>query len=217
MALKKCPECAKEVSSKAKICPHCGYKLKGKSGCLLMLGVGLGIIIFLAVLGSIVEPKRKEGQTVAGVIEPAQKQVSKASAEPKKPNTTHIQGETVSVGYTSYMIIKSWWSDKLSDNQFLDQKPNAKFLFVEVVVRNDDKKARTVPPFKLVDENEAEYDTSDKAWAVDGSLGIIENLNPNVSKQGFIVFDVPNNRSYNLKLSGGFWSTDNAFVTVAPK
>ena len=28
MALIKCPECGKEISSKDKICPNCGYKLK---------------------------------------------------------------------------------------------------------------------------------------------------------------------------------------------
>ena len=28
MAMTKCPECSKEVSSEAKTCPHCGYPLK---------------------------------------------------------------------------------------------------------------------------------------------------------------------------------------------
>lgn len=28
MALIKCPECSKEVSTEAKICPHCGYPLE---------------------------------------------------------------------------------------------------------------------------------------------------------------------------------------------
>ena len=28
MALIKCPECKKEVSDKAEVCPHCGYPLR---------------------------------------------------------------------------------------------------------------------------------------------------------------------------------------------
>lgn len=28
MALIKCPECGKEISDTAKVCPHCGYRLK---------------------------------------------------------------------------------------------------------------------------------------------------------------------------------------------
>lgn len=28
MALIKCPECGKEISNSAKVCPHCGYKQK---------------------------------------------------------------------------------------------------------------------------------------------------------------------------------------------
>lgn len=31
MALKKCPECSKQVSDKAESCPHCGYPIAGKS------------------------------------------------------------------------------------------------------------------------------------------------------------------------------------------
>jgi ribosomal protein L37AE/L43A len=42
MALRTCPECHKEVSTDATVCPHCGKPLKGKLvskplGCLLQL------------------------------------------------------------------------------------------------------------------------------------------------------------------------------------
>lgn len=46
MALKKCKECGHQVSSKAKTCPNCGYKLKKSKkliwqgfGCLFWIGV----------------------------------------------------------------------------------------------------------------------------------------------------------------------------------
>lgn len=47
MALKKCKECGKEVSTKADLCPHCGAKQKRKGiGCggLLLILIAIGFI-----------------------------------------------------------------------------------------------------------------------------------------------------------------------------
>lgn len=73
-----------------------------------------------------------------------------------------------------------------------------------------------VPPFTLVDENGAEYEASSNGWVVEGSIGLLQSLNPSVSKRGFVVFDVPKNRKYRLKLSGGFWSLEDAYVQLYP-
>lgn len=49
MALKKCKECGKEVSTKADLCPNCGAKQKRKGiGC----GGALLILIVIGVIGS---------------------------------------------------------------------------------------------------------------------------------------------------------------------
>ena len=45
MALKKCKECGKDVSSKADLCPHCGAKQKRKG-----IGCGGVILILIAIL-----------------------------------------------------------------------------------------------------------------------------------------------------------------------
>jgi hypothetical protein len=114
-------------------------------------------------------------------------------------------------------VWKAFYRNKLSDNQFLNQAPDATYLFVELTVRNDDKQARTIAPFKLVDENGSEYETSSKAWSVDGGIGILHSLNPSVSKKGYIVFDVPRGKRYKLKITGGYWSSDEALVDLALK
>lgn len=200
MALKKCKECGNEVSSKAESCPKCGAVLKKKtSSCVGCLAVVLFAFIVLAVTGSLTNTGSRSS--------------TKTKPEPK----IYKEGETVHVGYTSYAISRSWWSNRLSNNQFLNQRPNAMYLFVEMTVRNNDKKARMVPPFKLVDENAAEYETSSNGWAIEGSIGIIQSLNPSVSKHGFVIFDVPKDKKYRLKLSGGFWSAEDAYVQINPK
>ena len=50
MALTKCKECKKEVSTKAEACPHCGARLKEKSGCLSYIFVGTFLFLVLGVL-----------------------------------------------------------------------------------------------------------------------------------------------------------------------
>jgi hypothetical protein len=125
-------------------------------------------------------------------------------------------GDTVNIGYTSYAVWRAQWSDRLSNNVFLDEKPDASFLIVDLTVRNDDKKARTIPSFKLIDENGAEYQTSNQAWRVEDSIGVFDSLNPGVSKQGKVVFDVPQGHQYQLKVSGGYWSSEATLIEIVP-
>jgi hypothetical protein len=96
----------------------------------------------------------------------------------------------------------------------LDEEANASWLFVKVAVRNRDKKARMIPPFKLLDESGSEYDTSSKAWAVADSLGVFEELNPSVMKEGYILFDVPKDHQYKLLVCGGYWSPAEALIVL---
>ena len=50
MALVKCKECDKEVSSEASSCPHCGFKKK-KTGCLGVIGYLFLGLILIAIIG----------------------------------------------------------------------------------------------------------------------------------------------------------------------
>jgi len=126
------------------------------------------------------------------------------------------QGETLHVGYTTYCAWNSHWSEHLSSNQFLNKRANANWLFVNMTIRNNDKKARMVPPIKLVDEQGREYESSAEGMMIEDSIGVFETLNPDVSKQGYIVFDVPTGRKYKLKLSGGYWSVDTGYIHLVP-
>jgi len=146
-----------------------------------------------------------------------------SSSQPAAPARPEIDGmpvfktgESVNVGYMQYKVYDSWYTNRLSGNQFLNQPPDATYLFVDLGVANTDKEERTVPPFKLIDENKAEYGTSDKAWAAEGSIGLLQNLNPSVAKRAYVIFDVPTGRTYKLKASGGYWSSDDALIELSP-
>lgn len=215
MSLKKCKECGSEVSTKAMSCPKCGAVQKKKSGCLQFFRAALLVFFVIVIITAILSKPSKKPSTSATSASPTSTSTSPGSDRAPK-QTQYKERDSVSIGYTSYAVWRSWWSSRLSDNEYLNQRPDAKFLFVELAVRNNDKKPRAIPPFRLLDENGAEYEASSKAWVVDGSIGILESLNPSVTKQGFVVFDVPTGHNYRLKVSGGYWSGEDALIQLAP-
>jgi len=202
VAMTKCKECSASISKQAKKCPKCGAPRKKTS----VLAMGCLVLILLMVIGAIFD----SDEPTAGSPGLADRGGSAAASQAASNGI----GDTVAVGYTSYAVWKAWWSDRLTGNEFMNEPPNAAYLFVDLTVRNNDKKARTIPPFKLVDSRGAEYDTSANAWQVDNAFSILEDLNPDVSKQGVIVFDVPKKPGYKLKVDGGFWSSKSALIDL---
>lgn len=62
MALTKCKECGKEISTEAGSCPHCGAKPAKTSGCALVFAA----FVLMAVFGSIATTcKKNEAQNAA--------------------------------------------------------------------------------------------------------------------------------------------------------
>lgn len=50
MAMTKCKECGKEVSSTAEMCPHCGHKPKRTSGCAMIAAVFIAVVVVVSVV-----------------------------------------------------------------------------------------------------------------------------------------------------------------------
>jgi hypothetical protein len=125
-------------------------------------------------------------------------------------------GQDVTVGYMQYKVYDSWYSSRLNSNPYLNTRPDAQYLFIDLGVGNLDKEERAIPPFKLVDDRGAEYGTSDKAWRAEGSIGLLDNLNPGVGKRAYVIFDVPEGGHYKLKVSGGYWSAADALIELTP-
>ena len=241
MALIQCSECKKEISSLAEKCPSCGAPVPRAFGRQnvgwLIIGIALIVIpnLFMRIKNPpeeirpisvsfdsqiTAEKKVVKPNVVTQIKNPSEKRrvISVSSERQRTPEKKGVilgkVGETVTIGYFSYCVWRSWWDNKTSNNQFINQKPNASFLFIELTVRNNDKKARTIPPFKLIDENNNEYDYSSKSFGVKNAFRSLEDLNPSVHKQGVILFDVPKGRNYKLKVSGGFWSKEDAIIEI---
>ncbi len=207
MAMKICEKCGNEVGTKAESCPKCDGALKKKTGYFGFIGAGILILFILGLIVSLMEDGSNKTTPASG---------SKHTTASTNDNSREIysKGETVYVGYASYVVLRSWWSSRLSDTQFMDDQPDAMFLFIELTVRNDDKKAIRIPPFKVVDENGDEYETISKGRELEGSIGSLDNINPGVEKQGKIIFHVPQSHNYKLIVSGEYWTGEKALIKI---
>ena len=69
MSLKPCRECKKEVSNKAKTCPHCGIKWPGRKES--RLGILLIVLLIMIFLPQLIIGLAYKGKAVKEVSEPA--------------------------------------------------------------------------------------------------------------------------------------------------
>ena len=206
MALVKCKECGNEISSKAEQCPHCGVKINNVESCCSSCGCLILIVFFMMSCAAIQESSHSSGLNSA--------KTENLIAKATKTIKTYKKGETVHVGYWSYCIWDYEWTNKLSDNEYINEEPDYTFLKINISVRNNAKDSSILPRFNLIDSNGNEYDRTNKAIFVKNNFNVLEQLNPTLSKQGYIFFDVPKNKKYKLKLSGGNLSSEFTYITL---
>lgn len=169
-----------------------------KSSLLLQIVVYLFALIILVVIFA---PDDSAQSSDSG----DQNQVSR---------NTIYECERIKVGYLTYKIIRSKWVRSHSPYR---QHTNASHLAIKMNVKNGDKKARMIPQFHLIDGQGAQYDESDNQFMMPDSIGLLDSLNPSVSKTGWVLFDVPRHRDYKLKVAGGYWSSETAYIQLSPE
>ncbi len=200
MSITYCKHCSKAYEDELKKCPHCNKSNISIIGSFFKV-IGL-VFLILIVIGIFSTDSTKDNT--------ASPQTSITENKTKEYNI----GDTVSVNKLAYAIWDKAWTKTLTTNQFLDHSPDAIYLIIDVTIRNDDKEPRMIPNFKLIDETGAVYDTTPDAIYLDNSIGALETINPNVSKRGYVVFDIQKNINYKLILSGGYMSDKNAYVKL---
>lgn len=190
-----------------------GFPITG----IAISGLALAIAVSLAML--LAHGVEKLRQT--GVQSHEVERTSSSTSPIEKPalpiSNVHKEGEVVTLGYMSYLIKTSWWTEVLSDNPFLQKPADAAYLVVALAVQSNSRTPSMMPPFRLIDEHDNEYEPTSKALLLDKVINGMERLNPGVPQIGFVVFDVPKNRKYKLKVSGGLISGANANIELAPK
>lgn len=110
-------------------------------------------------------------------------------------------GEEVQVGNLVYKVEKVEKTQQVG-NDFLNKKANGTFLVVTITVTNKDKESRMIDTtmFKLA-QGDTKYDADSEAtsYSNEDNHFFLQNINPNISATGKIVFDIPANAT-GLKL-----------------
>lgn len=130
-----------------------------------------------------------------------QKTIENAPAEEKtKPVKSLGMGDSFTIDDLQYTVTDAVYSQQIKPGFDL-VKPNSIYLLVTVKAGNVGKKSTYIPTPKLFDENGAEYSMSPHSLYAENSM-VLQDLNPGVSREGVIAFDVPKGRQYRIALYG---------------
>jgi len=188
MALKKCKECGKEISSKAKVCPSCGAKNKTRSkfiGFLAVILIGIGLIWMISDGAS-------AGSSSSG-----------SSTITAKVNET-VTTDDFEITVTSIKKLKK------VGNEYFNSEPASGGIYVAIQytyknISNEPMTMWDTPSFYLYDSNDVKYKTDSGAsmsYATELDLDekVLSELNPGISANGADVFEVSAER-----IEEGLW------------
>ncbi len=128
-------------------------------------------------------------------------------------------GDEISVDNFNYRV--NWIKYKKTvGGEYSSQTADGIYLIIDLSLVNVDKEEHTLDNslFKLTDESGKEYESSSDgttALEMGGSKTLfLKQCNPNIQKEGLLCFEVPEKGTYDLHLSGGFWSGTTAVVKL---
>ena len=113
--------------------------------------------------------------------------------------------------------------DKLDffGNEFLNKQPAGIFYIITLTVENTDTKSKDYfyPDFKIIDSKNREFseDRDANVYMTTNNYNsfIFEQLQPSLSKQGSVAFDLPKDaKGLKLKIRGGLLSTEELTVDL---
>lgn len=156
------------------------------------------------------ESAKKEEKAEATEAKAEKKEEKKTAKKEEKKQFTI--GQEVKVGKLSY-VVKGVNETKKISNILGDKTTDGKFAIIELTIKNYDKKARMADTsmFKVKTADGTEYsaDAELDMYVNDEGIGFfLEDINPNISKTGKVVFELPADaKKYNLEVSSGAgWS-----------
>lgn len=177
-----------------------------KNGKVKKWAIGITVCLAGFIIAVAMPSSSKSGGSI-----PSTTTASAPAPAPTKPIVAELSKEGVSsdvkITVTSFSA-----KDSVGDNQFSIAKPQGVFKLVGLNITNNQKDAITITSanFKLIDDQGREFsDSSEAGMAFAVSSNKVESfsfkqLNPGMSIDGVIAFDVPKDaKGFKLKASGG--------------
>lgn len=125
-----------------------------------------------------------------------------AGCSKPKENTligTFHMGEKVQAGPFVYTALEADWRTEIPNGP----PPKNRFLFVRMSITNRSGNKATAPAFSLRGSGETTYqEITERLQDVDNWLGILREVKPAQTEQGWVIFDAPMG-AYQLIVSDG--------------
>ena len=202
--LKPCKTCGKEVAKSAKKCPHCGQKLK--MGFMMKAIIGIAALVVISIIASLnggggnsAKPASTAATNTSTSNQKAAEPAKKKAAEPAKQEAPK---QLSNEGVSSDVAIKVVGMESASEisTEFSKETAQGVFKIITLSLTNNQKDAITVDAdsFKLVDDKGREFSYSTNGQTqqemkdnTSSNNFFLKSLNPGLTQQGKIVFDIP--------------------------
>ena len=141
-----------------------------------------------------------------------------SGCSPRKTGTSTPDfklGERVGVGSLTFNVIESSWASQLGAVP-IARLPERSFLLVHLSVTNGGGQSVSIPFLSVENAAGERFQESESGQGVDDWLGMLREVKPAETEQGWILFDVPTN-SYRLQLvDGGEGTTEHSAYVALP-
>ncbi|MFT3888957.1 MAG: DUF4352 domain-containing protein [Arachnia sp.] len=202
----------------------------------------MSVIIVLAVLGGIGSLNSNKGTTTtaanpavsspSSTSAPARSQDTEEKGEDQKPSDSPAPsasetetppepkkaglGDTVTSGDWTFTVTKVLKPTKTIGEDYLKTEARGEFIVMQVALTNEGDSAEylTASQIKLVSAGKTYETSSEAAIYLKGAVSLLDQVNPGLTVEGKIAFEVPEGTEpEEIQFSGGLFATD-AVVTL---
>jgi len=176
------------------------------------------IFIFIAIGAS-----SNKNSTTNSPSNNAANQQAITPTQPNQNTKTYGIGDSLVAGDFTWKITDVSTTTEIGQNigdTFIGEKANGVFVILSVEVKNTGKSAKYLSDsyIKLIDDQNREFSASTAAaiyMQPQGSALMFEQLNPGITKNGKVVFDVPQGlKVANVKITSSLFTTESYTIKI---
>lgn len=165
------------------------------------------IVLCLTIIGCASQAPGEGTQVVQETATEVKSEPEKTVPEAAPSETVYEMNTEVPVDYLTYRITKAETFTEMG-TEFLDKQTEGKFIKVYLEIMNTAKETKDIftPRFSIIDDQGRKYDRlSDDMMYISDILEFGAQLQPGLSKEGAIVFELPKDSQDLVLLVSGDW------------
>lgn len=189
-----------------------------KIGCLGFIGLFVLLMVIGLIFGEDSPEESKPKDVKTDTEEPVKGDSDKEETTSSEVEKASV-GTALKVGDVEFTVNEVSTTNEIKDSGgYISYEPDSEgavFLVVNVTVKNNGKEAITTDSsfFKLID-GDIEYSPS-TIITTDSSFFLYDGINPGLSKQGNVLFEIPEGKQdLLLNVQTGFWGTEQGQIKL---